>query len=107
MKLYGYYNDNGEIKTAEVEVKEKVILVPEKDGNSIPFIYRNHIDREAIGTEIGWGNVIFYKQPSFEMAKEKLLDKTRKEYEESKKNYEAKKAILEKLEKQEAEGNVN
>lgn len=101
MKLYGYYNDNGKIKTAEVEVKEKVILVPENEDSSIPFIYNESIDREKIGKVIGWGNVIFYKEPSFESAKEKFLDKTRREYSESQKDFEEKKAILEMMEKQE------
>lgn len=101
MKLYGYYNDNGEIKAAEVKVKEKVVLIPENEGDLIPFIYGNNIDPEKIGETIERGNVIFYKEPSFEHAKEQFLDKTKKDYVATKKDYEKVKTILETLEKQE------
>lgn len=105
MKLYGYYNDNGEIKQAEVEVKEKVILVPENDGESIPFLYEKSIDRDKLGELVGYSGTIFYKQPSFEMAKEKFLEKARKEYSACQSESNEKGAIVARLEKQEDKNN--
>lgn len=99
MKLYGYYNDNGEIRQAQVEVKEKVILVPEKDGQSIPFLCEKSIDRDKIGELIGWNSTIFYKKPSFQMAKEKFLEKAQKEYLASQNENKMKCYIVGRLEK--------
>lgn len=101
MKLYGYYNDNGQIKQAEVEVKEKVVLVPENDGESIPFLYEKSIDRDKIGELVGYNGTIFYKQPSFEMAKEKFLETARKEYLTYQSESNKRGAIVARLEEQE------
>lgn len=100
MKLYGYYNDNGEIKQAEIEVKEKIVLVPLKDGDSFPFLYENSIERDKIGELIGWNGTIFYREPSFERAKEKFLEKARKEYSSCQNESNMKGAIVARLEKQ-------
>lgn len=106
MKLYAYYNDNGEIKQAEIEVKEKVILVPENGDTSFPFTYEKSIDREKVGVPIGYlGDTIFYKQPSFEIAKEIFSENAKRRFTESQKDYEQKKAALEKLEGQEEKPN--
>ena len=102
MKLYAYHNNNGEIQQEEFEVKEKVILVPENDGTSFPFIYDKSIDKKDVGVPIGYlEDTIFYSQPSFDMAKEKFLENTRRRFTESQKVYEQKKAALEKLKGQE------
>lgn len=102
MKLYAYNNNNGEIQQAEIEVKEKVILVPENGDTSFPFIYDKSIDREKVGAPIGYyGDTIFYKSPSFDMAKEIFLEDAAIRFIESQKDYEQKKTALEKLEGQE------
>lgn len=102
MKLYAYHNNNGEIQQAEIEVKEKVVLVLENGGTSLPFAYESSIDAEKVGVPIGYfEDTIFYKSPSFEMAKEIFLENTKRHFTESQKAYEQKKAVLEKLEGQE------
>lgn len=106
MKLYGYHNNDGKIEQAEIEVKEKIILVPTVEGKSMPFIYENNIGIEDIGTLLGWGNTIYYKSPSFELAKEKFIEKVRGDYVRSQQDFESKSSILEKLERQE-EPNAN
>lgn len=72
MKLYGYQNKDGKIEQAEVEVEEKVVLIP-KGQSSFPFTYEKQIGRDDIGSVIGYYPTIFFKTPDFERAKEKFL----------------------------------
>lgn len=102
MKLYAYHNDNGEIKQAEFEVDEKVVLVPENGNDYFPFLFEKQIDRKSVGVPLGYsGDTIFYSQPSFDMAKQVFSENAALQFIESKKDYEQKKAALEKLEGQE------
>lgn len=77
MKLYGYQNKDGKIEQAEVEVEEKVVLVP-KGQSSIPFIYDKQLDRDSIGKVVGYYPTVFLKTPDFEHAKEKFLEQAEK-----------------------------
>lgn len=72
MKLYGYQNKDGKIEQAEVEVEEKVVLVP-KGQSSFPFTYEKQLDRDDIESVIGYYPTIFLKSPDFKHAKEKFL----------------------------------
>lgn len=72
MKLYGYQSKDGKIEQAEVEVEEKVVLVP-KGQSSFPFIYEKQLDRDDIGNITGYYPTIFLKSPDFKHAKEKFL----------------------------------
>lgn len=100
MKLYGYQNQNGKIKTGEVEVEEKVILVP-KDGKDFPLIYRNKIDRGDVGRVTGiYCPTVFLTSPDFECAKEKLLENSRKTLSEKRKAKESASKDVEDFEKQ-------
>lgn len=101
MKLYAYHNENGEIKTAEIEVKEKVVLVPEKDGDRFPFIYEKEIDREDVGKLLWFNGTIFYKRPSFDEAKEKFIEEARKIFKNASDFFNEKEKVLKKLMEQE------
>lgn len=81
MKLYGYQNKDGEIEQAEVEVEEKVVLVP-KGQSSIPLVYEKQIDRDDIEKIIGYYPTIFLRIPNFSHAKTKLLERVEKELKE-------------------------
>lgn len=72
MKLYGYQNKDGKIEQAEIEVEEKVVLVP-KGQSSFPLTYDKQLDEGDIGKVIGYNPTIFLKSPDFEHAKEKFL----------------------------------
>lgn len=89
MKLYGYQNENGKIKREEIEVEEKVVLVP-KNGNSFLLIYGNQINREDVGKAIGcYLPTVYLKEPDFEHAKEILLEKAMKDLSEKENTSEA------------------
>lgn len=100
MKLYGYQNQNGKIKIGEVEVEEKVILVP-KDGKDFPFIYGKQIGRSDVGEVMGiYFPTVFLTNPDFECAKEKLLENSRKTLSEKRKAKESASKDVEDFEKQ-------
>lgn len=100
MKLYGYQNQSGKIKTGEVEVEEKVILVS-KDGKDFPLIYGNKIDKDDVGRVTGiYCPTVFLTSPDFECAKEKLLENSRKTLSEKRKAKESASKDVEDFEKQ-------
>lgn len=76
MKLYGYKSENGKILQAEIEVEEKSVLVPKENG-SLPFLYDKQIDVANVGEVTGYYPTIFLKEPNFDYAKEKFLQKAR------------------------------
>lgn len=99
MKLYGYQNENGKIKRGEIDVEEKVILIP-KDGRDFPLIFGNQINREDVGKVIGFWPTVFLKEPDFERAKELLLEKARERLSEKEKVMEQSSKDVEEFKKQ-------
>lgn len=77
MKLYAYRYADGRIEQAEVEVEEKVVLVP-KEQENIPFIYEKQIGKTDVGEVVGYYPTVFLKSPDSEYAKDKFLENMRK-----------------------------
>lgn len=76
MRLYGYQNDNGEIKQAVIEVEEKTYLVPKTESGLgyLPFCCGERIERKDIGVVKGYfDDTIFFLNPEFEKAKAEFL----------------------------------
>lgn len=65
------------------------------------FCTKKSIDLDEIGELVGYSGTIFYKQPSFDMAKEKFLEKARKEYYTYQSESNKRGAIVARLEEQE------
>lgn len=78
MKLYGYQYKDGKMEQAEIEVEEKVVLVP-KGQASFPLTYDKQLDIGDIGKIVNFYPTIFLKSPDFEYAKEKFLVQTENE----------------------------
>lgn len=100
MKLYAYANDNGKIKQEEIEVEEKVVLVP-VNNSRFPFSYDSQLDKNKIGKLVGFNKVVFFKQPNFKGAKEMFIENARKTLSQNKGLHENSMAVLLSLEREE------
>ena len=100
MGLYGYKNDNGEIKQAVIEVEEKTYLVPvdENGLGYLPFCCEKQIENKNIGVTIGYLNdTIFFLSPSFDEAKAEFMKLAELRVKQEEESYEKEKAAYEKL----------
>lgn len=97
MKLYGYYNNEGKIHQAEIEVEEKVVLVP-KEGGNFPFYYGDSIDKEQLEKPLGCcQDVVFFAEESREKAKEMFVKFAEKKFLASEELFEKTRDVLERL----------
>lgn len=97
MKLYGYWNNDGRIHQAEIEVEEKVILVP-KEGRNFPFYYGGSIDKEQLEKPLGYcQDVVFFTEESREKAKKMFVKFAEKKFLASEELFDKTRDVLERL----------